>query len=305
MPKPGYVYVVDSNNILLDDLAARIEPNIEGNRPIGLIHLADEWYRGNYKSYRLYDFVIRTYHAKRLEKSGVFIAPLGWPNNGEGANAVKLATDRALKWCFAGNLISSRFEMVREFQSWRPNICELSNDESVTKKLSLPKERYIEVLNDAVFCPAPMGNVMTETWRLYEALEAGCIPLIERRLTMDYYNNLFGKNPIPRFKRWRDARVFAESLAGNPKALVEVQDEIRQWWSGYKRLLTKRTEQFVSDGLLGSFREELSRWRFPSGPVAKIWQVSELVRHHSPEALAWRVNRTITKGIGAMFQSSR
>src|SRR5262249_9123354 len=118
MPKPGYIYVIDSNKISPDYLAEKIGGCIEGNRPVGLIHLADEWYRGNYQSYHLYDFVIRTFHAKRLEKTGVLIIPLGWPNNGEGAKTVKLATERPINWCFAGNLVASRYEMVRAFRQW-------------------------------------------------------------------------------------------------------------------------------------------------------------------------------------------
>jgi hypothetical protein len=304
MPKPGFVYIIDSNKISPDDLAEKIGHNIDANRPVGLIHLSDEWCRGNYRSYRLYDFIIRTYHARILEKTGVLIVPLGWPNNGEGAKTGKLATDRQFKWYFSGYLKSSRFEMLKAFQEWKPNACRIYNTKGGNKSPPAKEEysKFLNDLSDTVFCPAPMGSVMAETWRLYEALEAGCIPLAECRLTMDYYFNLFGNNPIPRFRRWRDARSFAERLVANPGALIELQSEIQQWWSEYKYLLIERVKGFVCDGLRGSFRRELCRWRFPPGPASKMWQISELARHHSAEALMWRVNRNIRRGIGVAFE---
>lgn len=50
---------------------------------------------------------------------------------------------------------------------------------------------------DSIFSPCPQGNVLLETPRVYEALQCGSIPIVERRLTLDYYKQLLGPHPLP------------------------------------------------------------------------------------------------------------
>ena len=46
-------------------------------------------------------------------------------------------------------------------------------------KDSLSSVEYYEVLKDTKFVPTPHGYYHPETYRLYEELECGCIPIIE------------------------------------------------------------------------------------------------------------------------------
>ena len=55
-------------------------------------------------------------------------------------------------------------------------------------------EEMSEVLSSTIFSPCPNGFVHPETYRLYEALECGCIPIIEN--TYKYYDRLFPNNPF-------------------------------------------------------------------------------------------------------------
>ena len=43
----------------------------------------------------------------------------------------------------------------------------------------LSRERYVEVMTHSAFAPAPMGNVVIETWRFWEALEYGAMFLTQ------------------------------------------------------------------------------------------------------------------------------
>lgn len=45
-------------------------------------------------------------------------------------------------------------------------------------------------MSNAVFCPAPKGFYSVESFRVYEALESGCIPLVD--------------NPEDRPSYWKD-----------------------------------------------------------------------------------------------------
>jgi hypothetical protein len=138
------------------------------------------------------------------------------------------------------------------------------------------------------FSPCPMGNATIDTSRVYESLEFGCIPLVELRLSLDYYKNLLGPNPLPAFHDWREARQFMERLIRDKSALLAKQTETMDWWKAYKDGL--RTE--VREAINGASRaQELQRFsglvrnRFPL--VHQPLRIIELLRHQSAGSL-WR-----------------
>jgi len=141
---------------------------------------------------------------------------------------------------------------------------------------------------------------MIETWRTYEAMENGCIPLVERRLFCNYYGDLFGRHPIPTFSNWRQARAFVEDLSGSPPRLDALQSEIYLWWQNEKINIRDKVVAFTKNGLGGHYKPELENFRFLPRPWRNIWQYNELARHHSLQALGRRVLKTIERG-GKVF----
>ena len=288
-PAAGDVYIVNTNKISLKTLSDTLNEKIEGNRPVGLIHLSDEWFGGGYDVYRYFDFVIRTHHAAIFEKNpGIFVIPLGWPGKTTGDAAIAKSSERRNRWSFMGNLIATRHEMVKSFSSWRPNACHVFGAKGNASR-RLPKAEFDSLLASSTFCPAPMGNVMAETWRFYEALLAGSIPIVERRLTIDYYRNLFGNHPIPTFRNWRQALKFAQRSMKDPSVIDSLQAQVLDWWKNYEQELSCRFRSFVVSGARGEYRNNLSLWRFPSGVLSRLWQAMELTRHHSTKAMIRRV----------------
>ena len=66
--------------------------------------------------------------------------------------------------------------------------------EVTTSLLSARVTRRVpQILHDSVFCPAPTGYQSPETFRLYEALDSGCIPLVDGGQA--YFENLFSGLP--------------------------------------------------------------------------------------------------------------
>ena len=55
-----------------------------------------------------------------------------------------------------------------------------------------------------IFLPCPNGFVHPETYRLYEALECGCIPIVENAYR--YYDRLFPSNPFIKIDKWSEAQ---------------------------------------------------------------------------------------------------
>ncbi len=87
----------------------------------------------------------------------------------------KSAENRNNTWVFAGTPHGDRKKMLSIFESIKPNqtyecsgFC--SND-------AMDTENYAELMNDAVFALCPPGQDSMDSFRLYESLEAGCIPV--------------------------------------------------------------------------------------------------------------------------------
>ncbi len=72
-----------------------------------------------------------------------------------------------------------------------------------------------------------------ETYRLYEALECECIPIVEN--AYKYYDRLFYNNPFIKVDKWIEAKVVIEEW-GNDQ-IKQKREECRTWWNQYKNQL--------------------------------------------------------------------
>lgn len=249
----------------------------------GLYHLGDEWLSGGHRIYRHFDFVIRNYYSARLCGGGIRTVPLGYPNGLAGDGTEERASKRPLVWSFAGNMSAARPGMIAALKGLEPHYLHTFSLLDPNRHV-LNREEYRAAMRSSTFVPCPMGNVMLETWRVYEALEAGAIPLLSRRALMPYHDLLMPGHPIPAFTNWRAACRFARELLADPAALDRLQERLTRWWRVYKEQLQAETVAFVQRGLAGEFREMLHGWQ-PRIPIGfHAWRLLELSRHHDVPA---------------------
>lgn len=295
------IYVVSTNTIPLSELPRHLQDLQAPTRPatgVGLVHLSDEWYGQDYSYYSRFDFVLRNHFSKSLQKPGILQFPLGLTRVTPVSHPIVPQTSRRHTWSFCGNRVASRFEMLSVFSNVAPAYV-------LPQGQRIPRPEFQEVLLQSKFVPCPMGNVMLETWRAYEALEAGCIPLLERRTTMDYYRNLLGDHPIPTFSSWREARRFVLQQLQAPADLDRRQAELLQWWRGAKENWRNRVAEFAHGGLWGHYRKELANFAFLPNPTRRLWQYSELARHHSSRALLRRAGHMLGRSFAVRSRNAR
>ncbi len=262
---------------------------------IVLVHLSDEWYSGGYGLYASFDAVIRNFRTALADGDGILTIPEGYSNGTRRDRPIVPVDRRRYTWSFVGELKTSRVEMVRAFDGLSPRRLEGTASISDPGGRKLSKSEYDAILADTVFSPCPMGNAILETWRLYESLELGCIPLVERRLTLDYFGELFGPNPIPAFRSWRSARAWAEAMLVDRQALAGVQHEIASWWDGHKARVRDAVREAVhGPSAAPALRRfaALSRNRHPI--LHEPLRVGELLRHQSAASLARRLRRPVS-----------
>ena len=90
-----------------------------------------------------------------------------------------------------------------------------------------------KILASTEFIPCPNGFVHPETYRIYEALECGCIPVVEN--AYKYYDRLFPNNPFLKVDIWIEAKEIIKKWRDDQ--IQKKRDECKMWWNGYKKQL--------------------------------------------------------------------
>jgi hypothetical protein len=294
--EPDSIYVVATNQSLPQCLPRKFLAQLATVKGKGIVHLADEYYGGGYALYAEFDFVLRTYYSSWFDNHhGILMFPLGWANGTPLRSGVKPAATRKYLWSFLGNQkAASRPEMFKALRPVKPNFVHgYQSGMSGSQKLS--RLEYAAVLDETVFAPCPMGNANLETWRFYEALEAGCIPIIEGRPWLRYYERLLGPLPVPMVYRWSQSADLIKGLALEPERLNRVQRDVSEWWSGYKQRERERVADFICKGFQRG-AGGVSKTRMQSTlPVWKVRRMIELLRHQSLMCVLRRLNRVVSR----------
>lgn len=147
----------------------------------------------------------------------------------------QLTIDRPLNWFFSGQVNHSRrYQCVEQLA--RRNDGFLMSTAGFWQGLTRP-EYYAKMISaKLVVCPA--GPVTPDTLRMAEALEAGCVPIIDpkpgaRVFPDGFWPYVLGENPpFAIVQNWTDLpRIMDEELAKWP----ENKFKCMEWWQKYKK----------------------------------------------------------------------
>ncbi len=225
------------------------------NYHFGIIHLSDETYAAATDFYAYADFVFRSYwHKKFLAMDNVWILPLGYKAGfwrDEGHPQPGPAEGRKHSWCFAGQIGGkpTRMSMIENLKSVCPYyIYETfawgSNDPNALGVLA-----YRDMMLDTIFVPSPTGWWNLDSFRLCEALECGCIPIVERQ-PIDYFGKFFGDHPFMVVDSWDQAPALMNALINDPVGLEWRRQQCCDWWNGYKNQLKHNAAGIIYEKFL-------------------------------------------------------
>ncbi len=216
----------------------------------GVIFLCDELYGGNTEPYKSAKFIFRNYwHKKFAEQKNVFFFALGykvgfWKNI--ASIHLKDSTQRKYTWSFAGQIVDkpSRILMIDNMKT----IPQYFFFETFkwSDPNALPVGDYRDVLLESVFVPCPKGWWNLDSFRLSEALECGCIPIVEKD-PFDYFARFFGEYPFLSVSSWNEAPAMMKQLLDKPEELEALRLRCYHWWLDYKTKLKKDTAQTITD----------------------------------------------------------
>ncbi len=102
---------------------------------------------------------------------------------------------------------------------------------------SLSASEVKAVYSNSIFVPCPRGNDSLDSFRVWEALEAGALPIVEKD-EGDYFHQLLGANCLIQAPPdWSGVAADIDMLLKRRAALDQLYDDTMKWWEEYKKSL--------------------------------------------------------------------
>jgi hypothetical protein len=255
---------------------------------VGLLHIGDRRYRSRLGAYPSFGFVWRTYYHSGLVDIPVRQLPLGpaavaeitpepWPV------ALRQPAERLYTWSFAGQLTDTRDELLEAFRQVEGGHEVITGGPDWSDRPAPDPATTLEVLADSVFVPCGGDEGHLESARIYDALEVGAIPIVERRRWLDYFHELFGEHPLPTVRTWADAPALVEGLLADQTALHQ---RVVDWWTMTKNDLAEAAQMDIRECFV-TMMTSGERDGTPLERPAPRWRGQiEMLRHRPPRRRA-------------------
>ena len=110
----------------------------------------------------------------------------------------------------------------------------------------MKKEEYTSTLLDSVFIPC-IGGQNAETFRFYEALECGCIPiLINDEESKEYYSYISTHIPLINLPNWSVVPSFINHIFNDKDTLQQYRFIILNSYKTWKQNLKEEIKKIFN-----------------------------------------------------------
>ena len=178
------------------------------------------------------------YHPRLFNIKKITTFPIGPRIEFLGSSSQRLSSERNYPWTFMGTLwpSGSRKIAVSHFLAKLPSGIYFGGQNF---GVGLPLKAYQTNLLNSVFALCPEGDRHFDTFRLYESLQMGAIPLVVER--EGQARELLGSDfPIPIHSSWQSAFNFAVHYHQDMDSIDHFQHLSQLWWRNYKNKLSKQ-----------------------------------------------------------------
>ena len=195
--------------------------------------------------------------------------------------------EKTLNWFFAGqDTHSRRHKCVASLAN--ANKGKLVRTKGFTQ--GIPQEEYLDFMRQAITVPCPSGAVIPDSFRLYEALEAGCVPIADSEdpqgSSRNYWRFLFDQDDLPfPISDWDNTKDLIEHFDG---AYPLRNNFCFAWWQQYKYRLKRQLQKHIWE-LSGKPKLDATTVLIPTSPISAhpsldiIQETINSVRHYLPK----------------------
>jgi hypothetical protein len=218
-------------------------------KSFAVLHLSDEYLNDDitFYDYSTCKAVIRNYPRDLSDscKEKVLTVPLGYYRHAESRiDAPWVETPglafREKIWTFYGTEWKNRQESMKPLLAIQPSDCKFYNkwlDSSNLQNLS-----YVGQLLNSIFVPCPTG-MNPETFRFYEAIEHGAIPIYVRTPGDEKYVAMLQSFlPILNLPSWEHATIIMHNLNNDKNMLDMYRNQLLSQWTAYKNKLKEQVK---------------------------------------------------------------
>ena len=204
-----------------------------------IVHLGDEFLTHDTDLYTHENckHVFRNYIKPELQMKNLTYFPLGYKYD---FDKHKPNLERKYIWSFCGDVNKhTRKYTLSQLKDIEPNyIHEYSGWNSIN---SLSTFEYQNILVQTKIIPCLAGNKSVDSFRICEALESGCVPILINK--DKYFDELFGSNhPIPTVEEVND--MHSKILEIN-EIWETKRKEVTEWYSSYKTELKDKINKKI------------------------------------------------------------
>lgn len=115
---------------------------------------------------------------------------------------------------------------LRRLEQSRPALnVDVQTRTSFSDSIHASAQSYSQRMMAAKICPIPRGTSL-ESFRFFEAMRAGCIPIVEGLPTRRYYDGA----PALTIRRWTDLMTVVPRLLADDSRLQRRHEAIQEWW---------------------------------------------------------------------------
>ena len=239
-PLPVILYFNPHGLCMAKALTAMLDNQTSQGKQAILLHISDEFAANDISVYNhaAVKAVFRNYWRPGLSDK-VTVLPLGYA---KGRSATGLGEspafgERAHVWSFAGSLDrEGRTEILNSLQTIKPH--RLATMERWGDPLALQPRDYCEMVRQTQFVPCLRGARALESFRIYEALEHGAIPVYvpaDSHQTADEMRAMYGADlPFLAIPSWSEAPNILPKLAANVAVMEAHRRRVLEWWDAKK-----------------------------------------------------------------------
>jgi GR25 family glycosyltransferase involved in LPS biosynthesis len=229
LPLNAWLLVARPNMAFWSEVGTELEAL---GRPFRIIHLSDEFCSDSLALYenKMCTKVVRNYVRYGLDAK-VSVIPLGFATT--KGDTGKPFAERTLEWSFHGSKGVSREALLAPLKAFEPHDCHFIPE--FMDKSATPFQEYQTLLANSKVVPVP-GGMNPETFRLYEALDHGCIPLYVRcEGDTQFYYWIRTHLHLMEIKSWAQGAKVLELFRANPQKAEHYRQGLLKEWNTWKQ----------------------------------------------------------------------
>jgi hypothetical protein len=211
-----------------------------------ILHLSNERRIHNFEYYKRAKHVFRGYYDPRIVLDNVTVIPIGFKSGFLNKQSeINTVYDKEYIWTFIGQIAMKygREQMYNILKQIEPNYIHVTHTWNCQTALTVNES--IEIYKKSIFAPCPAGWVNADSFRINEALEWGCIPVVVSHTDGDYFKNVYGNHPFLFANNWNEAYSKMIELCDDFDKLEEYRLEIQNFYRIFKSNLQNKIKDIL------------------------------------------------------------